>query len=265
MEHRPQAWGRPRNDVYGAYDPSYLHSTGPKQVSAGPTVTGTSVVAVKFKDGVVMAADNLASYGSLARFDDVKRLRTFCKASVVGFGGDIADMQFLSRHLTELEINEAYEDPDGTAGSGGLNAANLFKYLSKVMYNRRSKMDPLWNSMLVAGLDASGKPYLGQVGMLGSSFTAPSLATGYGAFLCQPILRRLVGTDADAAHITRDEAVKVIRDCMKVLWYRDGRALDRFSMAVVTKDGVELSEDERLQGQAWDFAPTIKGYGNQTS
>ena len=50
---------QPRDDVYGAYDASYLNSSGPKQATQSPVVTGTSVLALKFKDGVVMAADNL--------------------------------------------------------------------------------------------------------------------------------------------------------------------------------------------------------------
>merc|ERR1712225_52597 len=90
MNHLPQAWGRPRDDVYGAYDASYLQGNGPNQHTQSPVVTGTSVLAIKFKDGVVIAADNLASYGSLARFTDVKRLRIFAETTVVGFGGDVS-------------------------------------------------------------------------------------------------------------------------------------------------------------------------------
>lgn len=45
--------------MYGAYDSSYLQSNGPNQHTQQPVVTGTSVIAVKFKEGVVIAADNL--------------------------------------------------------------------------------------------------------------------------------------------------------------------------------------------------------------
>lgn len=50
---------KPRDDVYGRYDHSYLKTTGPVTHTQSPAVTGTSVVAVKFNGGVVMAADNL--------------------------------------------------------------------------------------------------------------------------------------------------------------------------------------------------------------
>merc|ERR1712054_338953 len=74
MDHRPQAWGRPRDDVYGAYDHSFMNTNShANQHTQQPLVTGTSVLAVKYKDGVVIAADNLGSYGSFARFTDVQR------------------------------------------------------------------------------------------------------------------------------------------------------------------------------------------------
>ncbi|KAG2074936.1 hypothetical protein BDR04DRAFT_1140479 [Suillus decipiens] len=79
-------------------------------------VTKTSVLAIKYEDCVMMAADNLSSYGSLARFKDVQRPHP---------GGLIQD-----RHEIGPEIHE---------------------YLSQLMYVRWSKMNPLWNSLLIGG------------------------------------------------------------------------------------------------------------------
>ncbi|KAJ1331118.1 20S proteasome subunit beta 7 [Microdochium nivale] len=261
MDHRPMAWGRPRDDVYGAYDASYMQHNGPTTHTQSPVVTGTSVLGLKFKDGVIIAADNLASYGSLARFTDVKRIRTFADTSVIGFGGDVSDMQYLDRHLTELATDEAYtSQPEKHT----LNARNLHKYLAKLLYHRRTKMDPLWNSLLVAGLDEHDKPFLAAADLLGTTFTSPSLATGFGAMLAQPIMRKYAPDEESAAKLTREEAEKVVRECMKVLYYRDARSLDSFSIAVVTKDGIELKENEKLEKQSWAFADRIKGYGTQT-
>lgn len=272
MDHRPQAWGRPRDDVYGAYDASYLQNAGPKTATQSPVVTGTSVIGIKFKDGVVIAADNLASYGSLARFSSTHRLRSFANSSVVGFGGDVSDMQYLDRHLSELAIDEAYANPSDSSlpadsaanADNSLNAQNLHKYLSKLLYSRRNKFDPLWNQILVAGLDADAKPFLASADLRGTTFSAPALASGYGSMLALPIMRKVAGSEAEAAKLSREDAIAVVKECMKVLFYRDARSSDLYSLAVVTKDGVELSTDEKLEQQSWAFADRIKGYGTQT-
>jgi 20S proteasome subunit beta 7 len=85
MDHFPGTWGRvwtpshepvhfvanstlqPRNDVYGAYNPAYLQTTGPKTHTSSPAVTGTSVIGVKFNGGVVLATDNLGTQPSSIR------------------------------------------------------------------------------------------------------------------------------------------------------------------------------------------------------
>jgi 20S proteasome subunit beta 7 len=169
-------------------------------------------------------------------------------------------MQYLNRHLTDLSLNEAYTSPDQPR----LNAANLHRYLAKLLYNRRSKMDPLWNHLLVAGLGDDGAPFLAAADLLGTTYSAPSLATGFGAMLAQPILRRHVPDEESAKNLTKDEAVKIVQECMKVLFYRDARSLDTYSIAVVTKDGVDLKENEKLEAQSWAFADRMKGYGTQT-
>lgn len=262
MNHLPQAWGRPRDDVYGAYDHSHFQMAGPNQHTQSPIVTGTSVLAAKFKDGVVIAADNLASYGSLARFTDVKRLRKFNDEVVVGFGGDVSDMQYLDRLLNSLDIQQNYSSSDP---ENQLNAKNLHTYLAKVMYKRRSNFDPLWNHLLIAGLDGESKPFLASADLLGTTFSSPSLATGFGAHLAQPILRTLLPDEASVENVTKEQAVDKVKECMKVLFYRDARSMDRYSIAVITKEGVTLDEDVKLENQSWAFADRIRGYGTQTA
>lgn len=201
-----------------------------------------------------------ASYGSLARFTDVKRLRPFQNTSVVGFSGDISDMQYLDRHLTDLSLDESYASPDQPR----LSASNLHRYLSQLLYRRRSKFDPLWNHILVAGLDDQGEPFLAAADLLGSTYASPSLATGYGSMLAQPVMRKYAPDEESAKNLTKEQAVEVIKECMKVLFYRDARSLDSYSLAIITKEGVELKEKEKLEDQSWAFADRIKGYGTQT-
>ena len=203
-----------------------------------------------------------ASYGSLARFTDVKRLRTFPPNTVIGFGGDVSDMQYLDRLLSSLDIRENYlSSTDHT-----LNAKNLHTYLSKVFYKRRTDFNPLWNMILVAGLDEDDKPFLAAADLLGTTFSAPTLATGFGAHLAQPLLRKLMpDEEASVPNVSKEEAIKAVKECMKVLFYRDARSTDNYSIAVVTKDGVDLKEGEKLEQQSWAFADQIRGYGTQVN
>src|SRR5450432_2205699 len=154
-----------------------------------------------------------ASYGSLARFTDVKRLRTFGENSIVGFGGDISDMQYLDRLLKSLSIEEDY-----SSTGHSMNAQNLHKYLSRVLYKRRSEFNPLWNQLLVAGLDDDSRPFLASADLLGTTFSAPSLATGFGAHLAQPLLRKVAPDEAAAAQLSEEHAVAAVKECMKVLF-----------------------------------------------
>jgi 20S proteasome subunit beta 7 len=192
----------------------------------------------------------------------VKRLRPFNKTSIIGIGGDVSDLQYLDRLLLTLSVEESY----GTSDLHALNAKNLHTYLSKVMYKRRSDFDPLWNQILVAGLDGDDKPFLASADLLGTTFSAPTLATGFGAHLAQPILRKVVPEESDVEHTTRERAIEAVKECMKVLFYRDARSMDKYSVAVVTKKGgVELKEDEQLEAQSWAFAEGIRGYGTQVN
>ncbi|KAI5805395.1 nucleophile aminohydrolase [Peziza echinospora] len=261
MNHSPEAWGRPRDDVYGHYDHSFLSSSVPTAHTSQPIVTGTSVVALKYNGGVVIAADNLASYGSLARFTDIKRLKQVGTHCVVGAGGDISDMQYLfDRLLESVLIAEDYQN-DGHS----LRAPHIYSYLARVLYKRRCKFDPLWNSLLVAGFGDDKKPFLASADLLGTRFSAPALATGFGAHLAVPILRLIAPDEAAVENITKEQAIKAVKDCMKVLFYRDARSMNKYSIAIISEDGVDLQDGVELEDQSWKFADRIRGYGTQVN
>ncbi len=83
------------------------------------------------------------------------------------------------------------------------------------MYDRRNKFNPLYNSLLVAGINKGGDSFLGSVDHIGTSFCDDIIATGFGAHIAIPILRRCWKPD-----MTEGEARGIIEDCMRVLFYR---------------------------------------------
>lgn len=74
------------------------------------------------------------SYGSTKRYKSFERLRKVNDRTVIGAGGELSDFQYLITLLYELTTEDFVED-DGAS----LSPRELFAYLSRVIYNRRSK------------------------------------------------------------------------------------------------------------------------------
>lgn len=219
----------------------------PVKHTSHPIVTGSSVIAMRCVDGVVMAADTLASYGSLARFRDVSRMYKATDSCVMGVGGDLSDFEQLKRHVEQATTRDYCYD-DGHM----LTPKAIHQYLARLMYNRRNKMDPLWNRVVIAGVD-SGTPVLGLVDLVGTHFESEIIATGYGEYIGLPLLRKAYRPD-----ITVEEAKKVIIDVMKVLFYRDARTIDRIQVSTVTEKGVDVSDPFTLETK-WDYKAFVSG------
>uniref|UniRef100_A0A8P0PSK6 Proteasome subunit beta type-4 n=2 Tax=Canis lupus familiaris TaxID=9615 RepID=A0A8P0PSK6_CANLF len=188
LESRSRVWaGGPAPGQFYHIPPSSVASVepafspygGPVTRTQNPMVTGTSVLGVKFEGGVVIAADMLGSYGSLARFRNISRIMRVNDSTMLGASGDYADFQYLKQVLGQMVIDEEL------LGDGhSYSPRAIHSWLTRAMYSRRSKMNPLWNTMVIGGY-ADGESFLGYVDMLGVAYEAPSLATGYGAYLAQ--------------------------------------------------------------------------------
>uniref|UniRef100_A0A8C6Z0W2 Proteasome subunit beta n=1 Tax=Nothoprocta perdicaria TaxID=30464 RepID=A0A8C6Z0W2_NOTPE len=203
-----------------------------------PMVTGTSVLGVKFDGGVVIAADTLGSYGSLARFRNLSRLLKVNDSTMLGASGDYADFQYLKQVIDQMVIDEEL------LGDGhSYSPKAIHSWLTRVMYNRRSKINPLWNTVVIGGF-YNGESFLGYVDMLGVAYEAPTLATGYGAYLAQPLMREAL---EKKPILTKEEARDLIERCMKILYYRDARSFNRVSIRVAEKSGSGRTSDAGSQ------------------
>lgn len=116
-----------------------------------------------------------------------------------------------------------------------LGAKEIHEYLSRIMYNSRSKMEPLMNHVLIAGMTDSKTPYaavviiinisyLGYVDQIGTSFQENVVSTGMGSYMATPLLRK-----AWHENMSREEAMETVKQAMLVLFYRDARTINRVS------------------------------------
>lgn len=217
-------------------DPADLANGQPRKHTQYPYVTGTSVLGITYKDGVLLASDTLGCYGSTKRYKAFERLRKVNDVCIVGASGELSDFQYIMRLLEELSDDDFCMD-DGHH----LKPAEVHSYLTRVLYNRRTKMDPLWNSIVVGGFHG-GQPFLGTVGMVGTSYTDAHLATGFGNHLARPLMREKHRPD-----MSEEEATELLHECLKVCYYRDKNSINKFQIAKVTAEGVTVSDPFSLE------------------
>lgn len=124
--------------------------------------------------------------------------------------------------------------------------SELHSYITRVLHYHRSQVQPLYNTILVAGF-SKGEAYLGYSDLYGSSYKDNVAASGFGNHLALPILRKKWRAD-----LTEQEARSILEECVRVLYYRDARSLNRFTIGKATSSGIEISEPFSLQTN-WEF------------
>jgi len=247
----PSLWAN-GPDVQGYHTfPNRPAFTGPRTVTQSPVTTGSSVLAMKYEGGVMMAADTLGSYGSLARFTQLNRIMKVNESTVLGAGGDYADFQFIGDVIKQKQIDEDCKD-DGF----NMKPKALHAWLTRVLYNRRSKFDPLWNIFIVAGMQDS-EPYLGFVDLKGVAFTETVLATGMGVDLCIPVMREAM--EKKGGLLSYEEARKTLLQCVRLAYLRDCRSWPKYHLANVNANGCTV-EGPLMIDSDWEYARGVKGY-----
>ena len=232
--HQPLSGGQP-------FCVDAAAAAGSRQHTQYPYVTGTSVIGTKFADGVIIACDTLGAYGSTKRYKSLDRIKKVNDRCVVAASGEISDFQHIMTLLDELVVDDLRED-DGVE----LGPEEIYAYLCRVMYNRRNKFDPLWNSLVVGGVGRDGAPFLGTVGMIGTHYTDSHVTTGFANHLARPLLR-----EKQSDGMPEAAAVDMMHDCLRVCAYRDKISINKFTLARVTKAGVSISEPFALD-MKWD-------------
>jgi len=75
----------------------------------------------------------------------------------------------------------------------------------------------------------------------GTSYQDSTIATGYGNHIARPLLRKYFKGD-----MSFEEAKALLETCMRVLFYRDARTINRIQIATITGKGAEISEPYEL-------------------
>uniref|UniRef100_A0A8C9G9G1 Proteasome subunit beta n=1 Tax=Piliocolobus tephrosceles TaxID=591936 RepID=A0A8C9G9G1_9PRIM len=224
-------------------------------------VTGTSVIALKYQHGVMIAADKKASYGSYAKFQDVQRIFKINNKSVMSFSGELADAQYLNNLLTRVNMDNISEKKN----KYDIHDTKFYhSYVSRLFYNRKDRINPLFNTIVIAGLNSQeydsndenvllysetdkdnenykiidkNDLYIGFTDMHGTKFSEDYITTGYARYFALTLLRNHYKDN-----MTEDEARYLLNECLKILYFLDTTASNKIQIVKITSKGVEFEK-----------------------
>lgn len=221
-------------------------------MTKSPTIMGGGVVAIKYAGGVIVATDQHVNYGSIAMFENVCRMSTVGVAgdTLLAASGEFSDYQAMLK-MIEKRAQQEFAQDDGTSMSPSM----LHSWITRIMYNRRSKIDPLWNQVVVAGC-RDGQPYLGTTDLYGTMYVEDIIAVGeLAAHVALPLLRKEWRPD-----MTEAEARELVTKAMTVLFSRSTRASSKMHVGKVDASGSVVEAPIQVVPE-WSYPAFVRGGG----
>lgn len=190
-------------------------------------VTGTTGLALKFADGMILVADRRASAGTFVASKRAKKVHKLNEYTGVGIAGLVSDAQTLvSVMQSELRL---YELENGFQPSIRV-AASL---LATIIHGGFRRYTPWWVQLLVGGVDRRGS-HVYVLDPSGSLSEEDYIAIGSGTLLAMGVLEASWKPD-----LTKAKAKDIAINALKMAIGRDiatGNGID--GLIFSTKDEV---------------------------
>jgi len=183
---------------------------------------GATALGLIYKDGVILAADRRASYGTFVLSKNARK--TFKITDRIGLvsAGLISDMQTIVRearynaNMFKLHANRE------------MNARALAKFMSNVLFSSRAA--PLITQTIVGGFD-KGEKSVTILDALGSLVEDQYAAVGSGSELALGVLEANYKKD-----MTYEEAKELVVKTVKAALARDSASGNGIDLLVITQD-----------------------------
>ncbi|MHA1911449.1 MAG: proteasome subunit beta [Candidatus Kariarchaeaceae archaeon] len=194
---------------------------------------GTTTVAIKFKHGVIVAADHRASGGTFIMSKNTQKIHKLNDNTVTTISGLVSDAQYIIR-LTraEMRLFELSRNLSITTKMAG-------HLLASMLHGQYRTGFPFYVHLLVAGLDEEGNHvyFLDHSGAINDEDYASS---GSGSLVAYGVLEALFKKE-----MTEAKALNVILRALAASMERDAATGNGMDCLVITKDGIkELSNEE---------------------
>lgn len=193
--------------------------------------TGTTIMGMVCKDGVVMASERRATMGTLIAHKATKKLYKIDKHLALATAGLVGDLQVLSRYLS-AEVN-LYRLKRGTR-IPVLSAATL---MSNILNQR--KFAPYYVQLVLGGFDAQGG-HVFSLDAAGGAIPDKYTAGGSGSPYVFGVLEDRYKDD-----LTTDEGVNIAIRAVTAAMGRDSASGNGIDIAIINeKEFRMLSDDE---------------------
>lgn len=194
---------------------------------------GTTTVGIKFKDGVILAADKRASKRYLVAHKNVDKILKITDRIAITVAGLVGDNQMLRRYLrSQLKLLEVRREERPS-----VKAASV--YLANLLYSRRFSFSPFQVSILLGGYEDG--PGLYSLGPDGSAIPDDFIATGSGSPVAYGLLQENYKED-----ISKEEAIKLATKAIDAAIERDMATGDGVDVKVVTKEGIKDYPESKI-------------------
>ena len=190
--------------------------------------TGTTTLALKFKEGIVIASDRQGTTyykaGTVQKIFMLTKEESLMGVSIAGSAGDAVSLVNVLR--SELKL---YRFETGHQAS----VKTATSLLSAIMYNSYRQYQPYFIQFLVAGVDHTGS-YVYSMDMIGSITEEKYASAGSGSFFALSKLE-----DEWKDDMSREEAKELAIRAIKLAANRDLYTGYGIDIVLLTKDGVE--------------------------
>ena len=192
--------------------------------------TGTTTLALKCKDGIVLAADKRATSGYLISHKKFDKILSITDNISVTVAGTVSDVQLLAKYIrAELKLKLIRTERECSVKE----AANL---LSMMVYNniRKLSLIPGISHFLIGGKDESGF-HIYDLAPDGSIVDVDDYTTsGSGSVMVYGVLETLYDKK-----ISVEEGVKLALKSINAAVQRDIASGDGIDIVSITKEGVK--------------------------
>lgn len=202
---------------------SFLQSAGLPAPKA--TSTGTTIVGLKYKDGVILGADTRATAGPIVADKNCEKIHYIAPNIWCGGAGTAADTEFVTAMISsQLELHSMNMNRKPRVITAmTLLKQHLYKYQGHV-----------GAYLIVGGVDPTGA-HLMSIHAHGSTDKLPYTCLGSGSLAAMAVFETRWKPD-----MSQEEGVELVADAIKSGIFNDLGSGSNVDVAVITAEGTQV-------------------------